>query len=79
MDAVVALKDVKLQNMIAEGRLKLRKGAVQFLDECLLEVGLYSLETQLPLSSLSMPYIWQQKVFVVKQHTLSLKTPGFNL
>jgi len=39
VDTVVALKDTKLQNMIAEGRLKLRKGAVQFLDECLLEDG----------------------------------------
>lgn len=39
IDEVVRLKDVKLQNMIAEGRLKLRKGAVHFLDECLLEDG----------------------------------------
>ena len=36
---VVELKDVKLKEMIAEGRLKLRKGALDFLDECLLEEG----------------------------------------
>ena len=39
IDKVVALKDVKLRELVAKGRLKLRKGAVDFLDECLLEEG----------------------------------------
>jgi len=37
IDEVVSLKDRCFTNMVAEGRLKLRKGALEFLDECLLE------------------------------------------
>ena len=39
IDQVVAKKDERLRAIVSEGRLKLRKGAVDFIDECLLEDG----------------------------------------
>lgn len=39
IDQVVAKKDERLRAIVSEGRLKLRKGALDFLDECLLEDG----------------------------------------
>ena len=38
---MVALKTVKFEKMIVEGRLKIRKGAVGFLDECMLADGVH--------------------------------------
>lgn len=37
IDDVVRMKDERFLAMVREGRLKLRKGAAQFIDECLLE------------------------------------------
>ena len=37
IDDVVRMKDERFRAMVREGRLKLRKGAAQFIDECLLE------------------------------------------
>ena len=37
IEKVIDLKDETFTAMVAEGRLKLRKGALSFLDECLLE------------------------------------------
>ena len=39
IDQVVAKKNEALASIVSEGRLKLRKGALDFLDECLLEDG----------------------------------------
>ena len=39
IDQVVAKKDERLRAIVSEGRLKLRKGALDFIDECLLEDG----------------------------------------
>ena len=39
IDEVVAKKDERLRAIVSEGRLKLRKGALDFIDECLLEDG----------------------------------------
>ena len=36
---MVAKKDERLRAIVSEGRLKLRKGALDFIDECLLEDG----------------------------------------
>ena len=39
IDDVVARKDAAFESIVRGGRLKLRKGALEFLDECLLEDG----------------------------------------